>query len=94
MHKAFIFQDFKEKADELTLLCRANVDLTSQTSISETVRALLKAKRAMLETSVYTLQEGDSLLEKFKALQTEATSWEMRPGLVRQSVALAVGQVD
>ena len=61
--------------------------------IQSRLAELSVAKRAMLESSAFALQEGDALLEKLSALW-QLSSLDSRPGIIKQSVALAIGRVS
>ena len=73
---------------------------TNESVLRDAMIDLNRAKKQMLENSVFALQEGDALLEKLTSLwktkrlvpQDEAV--DVKPELVKQSAALAIGQVS
>ncbi len=67
---------------------------SSAATIKSTILSLRSAKRAMLETSAYALQEGDALLSELNRMlkgSDEAVRW---PGHIKQEINLAIGQVE
>ena len=89
-----LLQDFQQKV--VALACISRQSLPSHKDVSA-VRSricdLNIAKRAMLESSAFALQEGDALLQKLSALW-QLSSLDSRPGIIKQSVALAMGRVS
>lgn len=53
---------------------------------------LSHAKKAMLESSVFALQEGEALLERLHVLG--ASPLDSRPQFIRESVGRAIEQVN
>ncbi len=84
-----IVQDYKEKALDLERECRR--DLMSLDP-RQALTSLLQAKRLMLETSAYALQEGEALIKLLNATikDESGVTW---PGQVKREVGLAIGQV-
>ena len=64
-----------------------------QSSVISALRELKTGKRAMLEASVYALQEGDALLSLIQEIIDEALSLDSRPYQFKKSLLLASGQV-
>ncbi len=83
-------QDYKEKALDLERECRR--DLMSSDP-RQALASLLQAKRLMLETSAYALQEGEALIKLLNATikDESGVTW---PGQVKREVGLAIGQVS
>ena len=89
-----LFQDFHQKVIALADLSRLSLPGQQDVSVIQSRLAELSvAKRAMLESSAFALQEGDALLEKLSALW-QLSSLDSRPGIIKQSVALAIGRVS
>ena len=87
-------QDFHQKAISLADLSRLSLPSHQDVSaLRSRLCDLSIAKRAMLESSAFALQEGDALLEKLSALW-QLSSLDSRPGIIKQSVALAIGRVS
>lgn len=86
-------QDFHQKAIALADLSRLSLNCQDVSVLRSRLCDLNIAKRSMLESSAFTLQEGDALLEKLSTLW-QLSSLDSRPGIVKQSVALAIGQVE
>ena len=89
-----LFQDFHQKVIALADLSRLSLPGQQDVpAIESRLSELSVAKRAMLESSAFALQEGDALLEKLSALW-QLSSLDSRPGIIKQSVALAIGRVS
>ena len=84
-------QDFMQKADSMLKICNKSIN---EKGIKAQILELQKAKRGMLESSVYALQEGDELLNKLDAMKQKCNNLDCRPGLIKQSIQLAIGQVE
>ena len=89
----FSEQDYKLKTDELERICRDPRSLNDSESIQLAISTLKNSKRAMLESSVYALQEGDALLNRLRLLWNHATL-DSRPGFIKKSASLAIGRVS
>jgi titin len=84
-------QDYKDKTERLDdLLRRAK---TSQKHPCAIMPDLLRAKKKLLEATVFALQEGDNLLASLHLLWQQATL-DSRPDFIRISVSLAIEQVS
>ena len=59
----------------------------------EAISALNHAKKAMLEASVFALQEGESLLEKLNQLWIQSCS-DVRTDFKKESISSAIEQVS
>ena len=83
-----------DKADSLERICRncAEESISSPMGIKEAISALNHAKKAMLESSVFALQEGESLLEKLNQLWIQS-SIDVRTEIKKESISLAIEQV-
>ena len=83
-----------DKADCLERICRNCVEegISSPKGIKEAISALNHAKKAMLESSVFALQEGESLLEKLNQLWIQS-SIDVRTEFKKESISLAIEQV-
>ena len=84
-----------EKTKVIEGLCGQHQTTVSVTEedVVNAVKALDAAKKAMLESSVYALQEGEALLSKLNCLWTQSTM-DSRPDFIRRSVSLAIEQVE
>ena len=83
-----------DKADCLERICRNCVEdnISSPNALKEARNALNHAKKAMLESSVFALQEGESLLEKLNQLWIQS-SIDARTEFKKESISLAIEQV-
>ena len=83
-----------DKADCLERICRncINENISSPNAIKEALAALNHAKKAMLESSVFALQEGEALLEKLNQLWIQS-SIDVRTEFKKESISLAIEQV-
>ena len=83
-----------DKADCLERICRNCVEdnISSPNALKEALNALNHAKKAMLESSVFALQEGESLLEKLNQLWIQS-SIDARTEFKKESISLAIEQV-
>ena len=83
------FQDFIDKTNELELICKTGRE---SSDLNELLKDLKFGKKAVLEASVYALQEGEALLEKLEQLW-RLTSIDSRPDFLRPSISRAIGKV-
>ena len=83
-----------DKADSLERICQNCVEesISTPKGIKEAMSALNHAKKAMLESSVFALQEGESLLEKLNQLWIQS-SIDVRTEFKKESISLAIEQV-
>ena len=83
-----------DKADCLERICRNCIEENIRTppAIKEAFSALNHAKKAMLEASVFALQEGEALLEKLNQLWIQS-SVDVRTEFKKESISLAIEQV-
>lgn len=83
-----------DKADSLERICQNCVEnsISTPKGIKEAMSALNHAKKAMLESSVFALQEGESLLEKLNQLWIQS-SIDVRTEIKKESISLAIEQV-
>ena len=84
-----------EKTNHLERICKSGVQQTISTldDIRNTISALNGAKKAMLESSVYALQEGEALLDKLNQLWIQSSS-DQRTDFKKESISLAIEQVS
>ena len=85
-----------EKTKVIEGLCSRDLqqhNIVTEEDVLAAVKALDAAKKAMLESSVYALQEGEALLSKLNHLWTQSTL-DSRPDFIRRSVSLAIEQVS
>ena len=88
-----MIQDYRSKTNSLEHLCRR--EETNLIDPITSISALRHAKRQMLESSAYALQEGDSLLEMLDtAWKQEDAKGAAAQGFIKQSISLAIGQVS
>lgn len=87
------FRDYKDRILDLERLCVR--PLPPPAALRSEAAALAAAKRAMLEASAFALQEGDSLSAALDAVVKGdgGLAMDSRPGVIKQAVNLAVGQV-
>ena len=84
-----------EKTNHLERICKNGVQPSNNTleDIRKTISSLNGAKKAMLESSVYALQEGEALLDKLNQLWIQSSS-DQRTDFKKESISLAIEQVS
>ena len=82
-----------EKTKQIERVCSSTQNVNTKEDVLKAIQELDGAKKAMLESSVYALQEGEALLSKLNQLWTQSTL-DSRPEFIRRSVALAIEQVE
>lgn len=87
------FQDYREVTNELEHLCNIQKIPDDCEALEASIKALIKAKRTMLESSVYALQEGDTLLDLLQKMK-DNNVMDSRPKFMRHSFLLTIGQVE
>ena len=82
--------------DKANCLERISQNIIAESSSMEhrdALSALNLAKKAMLEASVFALQEGESLLEKLNQLWIQSCS-DVRTDFKKESISSAIEQVS
>eukprot|EP00094_Tigriopus_californicus_P002724 TCALIF_02628-PA protein Name:"Similar to unc-89 Muscle M-line assembly protein unc-89 (Caenorhabditis elegans)" AED:0.08 eAED:0.03 QI:0/0.71/0.12/1/1/0.87/8/85/2824 len=87
------FQDYREVTNDLEHLCINQKIPEDHGSVEVAIKALTKGKRTMLESSVYALQEGDTLLDMLQKMKDDIIM-DSRPKFMRNSFLLTIGQVE
>ena len=82
-----------DKANSLEKISQNIIAENSSTTHREAMSALNHAKKAMLEASVFALQEGESLLEKLNQLWIQCCS-DVRTDFKKESISSAIEQVS
>ena len=84
-----------DKADCLERICRNCIEekKSSPSAIKEALAAMNNEKKAMLESSVFAVQEGESLLQKLKQLWIQSST-DARTDFKKESICLAIEQVS
>ena len=76
-------------------MCKNGIEknVSSLSGIKELLSAMNLAKKAMLESSVFALQEGESLLGKLNQLWIQSSE-DVRTDSKKESICLAIEQVN
>ena len=82
-----------DKANDLEKISQNIIAENSSMVNRETMSSLNHAKKAMLEASVFALQEGESLLEKLNQLWIQSCS-DVRTDFKKESISSAIEQVS
>ena len=84
-----------DKSDCLERICKNSIEekTSSISAIREALSAMSNAKKAMLESSVFALQEGEVLLEKLNQLWIQSST-DVRTEFKKESISLAIEQVS
>ena len=82
-------KDYLDKTTDLEQLCKLTLD---ETNLAVVLERLNSGKKAILESSVYALQEGEAMLEKLENLWM-MTAIDSRPDFLRPSISRAIGKV-
>ena len=82
-----------ERTNDLEQICLTDLThVTTAEQVNKALNELNAAKKTMLESSVYALQEGDSLLDQLNNMWTQS-SLDSRPESIRRSVNLSIEKV-
>ena len=82
-----------DKANSLERISQNIIAESSSIEHRDALSALNLAKKAMLEASVFALQEGESLLEKLNQLWIQSCS-DVRTDFKKESISSAIEQVS
>ena len=84
-----------DKTNHLERICKNSLqeNINSLPAIKKAVSSLNDAKKVMLESSVFALQEGEALLDKLNHLWIQFSS-EARTDFKKESISLAIEQVS
>ena len=82
-----------DKANGLEKISQDMIAENSSIAHRDALSALNHAKKAMLEASVFALQEGESLLEKLNQLWIQSCS-DVRTDFKKESISSAIEQVS
>ena len=82
-----------DKANDLEKISQDMIAENSSIAHRDALSALNHAKKAMLEASVFALQEGESLLEKLNQLWIQSCS-DVRTDFKKESISSAIEQVS
>ena len=82
-----------DKANSLERISQNIIAESSSMEHRDALSALNLAKKAMLEASVFALQEGESLLEKLNQLWIQSCS-DVRTDFKKESISSAIEQVS
>ena len=84
-----------DKADCLERICNNCIEekIISPSAITQALSAMNHSKKAMLESSVFALQEGEALLGKLNQLWIQSST-DVRTEFKKESICLAIEQVS
>ena len=84
-----------DKADCLERVCQNCIEekRSSPSAIKQALSDMNHAKKAMLESSVFALQEGEALLGKLNQLWIQSST-DVRTDFKKASICLAIEQVS